>query len=68
MPDILDRPDVLSVLGAGSDAKLADAGGAKAGLVKVFRVLAGFEGELDAHKHRGLSDGRRFHALPCIQD
>ena len=68
MPDVLDRPDVLSVLGAGRDAKFGCARGAKAGFVKVFSVPEGFEGELDAHKHRGQSDGRRFHALPCIQD
>jgi rhodanese-related sulfurtransferase len=40
----------------------------KAGFTKVFNVLEGFEGEIDAQQHRGGSDGWRFQGLPWVQD
>lgn len=41
---------------------------AKHGFTRVFNVLEGFEGEIDADNHRGRLDGWRFHGLPWEQD
>jgi rhodanese-related sulfurtransferase len=59
---------VLLLCRSGKRSAAAAEAAAKAGFANVFNVLEGFEGELDAHKHRGLSDGWRFHALPWVQD
>ena len=40
----------------------------RAGLTRVFNILEGFEGEIDAQQHRGGSDGWRFQGLPWVQD
>ncbi|MYN27277.1 rhodanese-like domain-containing protein [Duganella sp. CY42W] len=53
---------------SGKRSLLAAEAAAKAGLTKVFNVLEGFEGEIDAQQHRGKADGWRFHSLPWIQD
>ena len=53
---------------SGKRSVLAAQAAAKAGLVHVFNVLEGFEGELDEHQQRGKGDGWRFHGLPWIQD
>ena len=47
--------------------QLAAEAAAAAGFTHVFNVLEGFEGEIDAHLHRGGSDGWRFHGLPWKQ-
>ncbi|MRW90425.1 rhodanese-like domain-containing protein [Duganella sp. FT80W] len=53
---------------SGKRSVLAAEAAAKAGLLHVFNVLEGFEGELDAHQQRGHADGWRFHGLPWLQD
>jgi rhodanese-related sulfurtransferase len=53
---------------SGQRSALAAEAAAKAGFTQVFNVLEGFEGEIDAHQHRGGSDGWRFHGLPWVQD
>ena len=39
-----------------------------AGFVDVSNVLEGFEGELDAEKHRSSTGGWRYHGLPWVQN
>lgn len=53
---------------SGKRSALAAEAAAKAGFTQVFNVLEGFEGEIDAHSHRGGGDGWRFHGLPWVQD
>ena len=53
---------------SGKRSALAAEAAAKAGFTHVFNVLEGFEGEIDAHQHRGGADGWRFHKLPWVQD
>lgn len=53
---------------SGKRSALAAEAAAKAGLVHVFNVLEGFEGEIDEHQQRGKDDGWRFRGLPWIQD
>jgi len=59
---------VLLLCRSGKRSALAAEAAAKAGLTKVFNVLEGFEGEIDALQHRGGADGWRFRQLPWIQD
>jgi rhodanese-related sulfurtransferase len=53
---------------SGKRSALAAEAAAKAGLVHVFNVLEGFEGELDDANQRGRIDGWRTHGLPWVQD
>ena len=53
---------------SGKRSALAAEAAAKAGFRHVFNVLEGFEGEIDAHQHRGGAGGWRFHGLPWAQD
>jgi len=62
-----DTP-VLLLCRSGKRSAAAAEAAAKAGLTRVFNVLEGFEGEIDAQQHRGGSDGWRHHGLPWIQD
>ncbi len=39
----------------------------QAGYRQLINVLEGFEGDLDAEKHRGTQGGWRFHGLPWEQ-
>ena len=59
---------VLLLCRSGKRSALAAEAAAKAGLTRVFNVLEGFEGEIDAQQHRGGGDGWRFHSLPWVQD
>ncbi|MEJ8845554.1 rhodanese-like domain-containing protein [Variovorax rhizosphaerae] len=59
---------VLLLCRSGKRSALAAEAAAKAGFANVFNVLEGFEGEIDAHQHRGVADGWRFHQLPWVQD
>ena len=59
---------VLLLCRSGKRSALAAEVAAKAGFTRVFNVLEGFEGEIDANQHRGGSDGWRFHGLPWVQD
>jgi rhodanese-related sulfurtransferase len=59
---------VLLLCRSGKRSALAAEAAAKAGFEHAFNVAEGFEGELDASKHRGATDGWRFHGLPWVQD
>jgi rhodanese-related sulfurtransferase len=62
-----DRP-VLLLCRSGKRSALAAEAAAKAGLIQVYHVLEGFEGELDANGQRGHLDGWRRQGLPWQQD
>jgi rhodanese-related sulfurtransferase len=59
---------VLLLCRSGKRSVLAAEAAAAAGFTKVFNILEGFEGEIDAQRHRGGDDGWRFHGLPWVQD
>ena len=59
---------VLLLCRSGKRSAVAAEVAAKAGFTRVFNVLEGFEGEIDANQHRGVGDGWRFHCLPWVQD
>lgn len=59
---------VLLLCRSGKRSALAAEAAAKAGFTRVFNVLEGFEGEINAQQHRGSADGWRFHGLPWVQD
>lgn len=59
---------VLLLCRSGKRSVLAAEAATKAGFRKVFNILEGFEGELDARQQRGHGDGWRFHGLPWTQD
>ena len=62
----IDRPVILICR---SGNRSLDAGRAleESGFSKVYNVLHGFEGELDADHHRGATTGWRFEDLPWEQ-
>ena len=62
----INRPVVLICR---SGNRSLDAGRAleEAGFSKIYNVLHGFEGELDADHHRGSKTGWRFDGLPREQ-
>lgn len=39
----------------------------ESGFTQVVNIAEGFEGDLDANKHRGNTNGWRFHSLPWEQ-
>jgi len=53
---------------SGNRSCLAAQAATQAGFTRVFNILEGFEGQLDAQQHRGGSNGWRFHQLPWVQD
>lgn len=59
---------ILLLCRSGKRSDLAADAAARAGFTRVFNVLEGFEGEIDAQQHRGGSDGWRLRGLPWIQD
>lgn len=59
---------VLLLCRSGKRSALAAEAATRAGFRHAFNVLEGFEGEIDAARHRGGVDGWRFHALPWVQD
>lgn len=59
---------VLLLCRSGKRSAQAAEAAAKAGFSFVFNVFEGFEGEIDANQHRGLSDGWRHRGLPWVQD
>ena len=59
---------VLLLCRSGKRSALAAQAATAAGFTRVFNILEGFEGEIDAHKQRGSKDGWRFHKLPWVQD
>ena len=60
--------NILLLCRSGKRSVLAAEVAAKAGFSRVFNVLEGFEGEIDAQQHRGGSDGWRLRGLPWVQD
>lgn len=40
---------------------------AGAGFVRIYNVLEGFEGDLDAQRHRNVTGGWRYAGLPWVQ-
>ncbi|WP_199104140.1 rhodanese-like domain-containing protein [Aquitalea sp. ASV11] len=40
---------------------------AAAGYARVYNVMEGFEGDKDAHEHRGVVNGWKAHGLPWVQ-
>lgn len=59
---------VLLLCRSGKRSVLAAEAATKAGLTRVYNILEGFEGELDANQHRGNVDGWRRLGLPWVQD
>ena len=59
---------VLLLCRSGKRSALAAQAATTAGFGRVFNILEGFEGEIDANKQRGSKDGWRFHQLPWVQD
>ena len=59
---------ILLLCRSGKRSALAAQAAAQAGFQRVFNVLEGFEGELDAQQRRGTLDGWRFQGLPWVQD
>lgn len=59
---------VLLLCRSGKRSVLAAEAATKAGFRKVYNILEGFEGELDARNQRGHDDGWRFRGLPWTQD
>lgn len=60
--------NVLLLCRSGKRSALAAQAAAQAGFTRVFNVLEGFEGELNAQQHRGTEDGWRLRGLPWVQD
>jgi len=59
---------ILLLCRSGKRSALAAQAATAAGFTRVFNILEGFEGEIDQEKHRGVSDGWRFHKLPWVQE
>lgn len=59
---------VLLLCRSGKRSALAAEVAAKAGFLRVFNILEGFEGEINTQQHRGTSDGWRYRGLPWVQD
>ncbi|NPD16037.1 rhodanese-like domain-containing protein [Xinfangfangia sp. D13-10-4-6] len=66
LPDKAAR--ILLLCRSGKRSAAAAEALTKAGYTAVYSVDQGFEGNLDAHGHRGGLDGWRFHGLPWLQD
>lgn len=52
---------------SGARSQAAASAMTAAGFKKCFNVTGGFEGDLDASKHRGQAGGWKFHRLPWVQ-
>jgi len=59
---------VLLLCRSGKRSAEAAVAAARAGFTRVYNVLEGFEGDLDADHHRGRLGGWRLHELPWQQD
>jgi rhodanese-related sulfurtransferase len=59
---------ILLLCRSGKRSVLAAEAATTSGFTRVFNVLEGFEGEIDAQRHRGGDDGWRFRGLPWVQD
>jgi rhodanese-related sulfurtransferase len=64
-----DRDEaVLLICRSGVRSHAAAAVAAAAGFARVYNVLEGFEGQIDANRQRGKLNGWRFAGLPWEQD
>jgi rhodanese-related sulfurtransferase len=52
---------------SGARSQTAASAMTAAGFKQCFNVTGGFEGDLDASKHRGRAGGWKFHQLPWVQ-
>jgi rhodanese-related sulfurtransferase len=59
---------VLFICRSGRRSADAAVAAVKAGYAQSFNVLEGFEGDLDANRHRGHQNGWRNRGLPWVQD
>ncbi|MDR2678954.1 MAG: rhodanese-like domain-containing protein [Zoogloeaceae bacterium] len=59
---------VMFICRSGHRSAEAAAQATEAGYTAIYNVLEGFEGELDANRHRNSSGGWRYAGLPWIQD
>jgi rhodanese-related sulfurtransferase len=64
------EPDeaILLICRSGVRSHAAATVAAQAGYTRVYNVLEGFEGQLNAHHQRGKVNGWRHHGLPWVQD
>jgi len=62
-----ERP-LLLLCRSGVRSHAAAIAATEAGYARVYNVLEGFEGQLDAAQQRGKLNGWRFHGLPWVQD
>ncbi|HTT11317.1 MAG TPA: rhodanese-like domain-containing protein [Burkholderiaceae bacterium] len=62
-----DQP-VLLICRSGVRSDAAASSAAEAGFTRVYNVLEGFEGQIDAKRQRGKLNGWRFAGLPWEQD
>ncbi len=58
---------ILFLCRSGARSQAAASAMTAAGFKKCFNVTGGFEGDLDASKHRGKAGGWKFHQLPWVQ-
>lgn len=58
---------VMFICRSGARSHLATIAACEAGFVECYNVLEGFEGDKDAHQHRGKLGGWRHAGLPWIQ-
>jgi len=67
--DRADRGQVLLMMcRSGARSHAAATAAAAAGYPQAFNVLEGFEGKLDASRHRNAVEGWRFRGLPWEQE
>lgn len=53
---------------SGKRSALAAEAAFKAGIIHVFNIVEGFEGEIDEQSQRGKLNGWRTHGLPWVQE
>jgi len=59
---------ILLICRSGKRSAAAAEAATRAGFLRVFNVLEGFEGEITADGQRGVTGGWRYHGLPWVQD
>jgi rhodanese-related sulfurtransferase len=59
---------ILLICRSGKRSAAAAEAATRAGFLRVFNVLEGFEGEITADGQRGATGGWRYHGLPWVQD
>ncbi len=62
-----DDTPVLFLCRSGARSQAAASAMTAAGYKKCFNIAGGFEGDLDAAKHRGQAGGWKFRRLPWVQ-